>query len=68
MPELYMREVDARLMDIDKTELKNKNFECLDGCGMCCLCQPELSEKELTQFIKAGHRNGLTSEHQDGRE
>ncbi|MBA3045916.1 MAG: YkgJ family cysteine cluster protein [Candidatus Thermoplasmatota archaeon] len=53
-------------MDIDKSELKNKSFECLDGCAMCCLCQPELSMEELARFKKYGLAAGLTHEHIQG--
>ena len=55
-------------MMIDMSELEGKNFTCISGCGMCCLCQPELSAEEMKifetdQFLL----NGLTREHVDGR-
>lgn len=50
------------------TELENRSFRCLDDCAMCCLCQPELSDKELEAFRVAGIESGLTNEHLDGRE
>ena len=51
---------------IDATELKNKSYQCLDNCAMCCLCQPELSEDELARFQKHGLTAGLTREHIQG--
>lgn len=47
-------------MEIDTSELKGKHFSCIDGCGLCCLCQPELlppeqkvirSDRVLAEFI-----------------
>ena len=55
-------------METDLSELDGKSYECLDGCGLCCLCQPEVSEKELRLF--QGNpmlAKGLTNEHFDGR-
>jgi len=55
-------------MMVDMSELEVKNFTCIDGCGMCCLCQPELSNEELKIFEMDEYlRNGLTREHVDGR-
>ena len=54
-------------MNADMSELENKAYECLDGCAMCCLCQPELSKKELAAFRRAGFDSGLTNEHLGGR-
>lgn len=53
-------------MDIDKSEMQDKSFECLDGCAMCCLCQPLLSSDELARFRKHGLIAGLTREHIQG--
>jgi len=53
-------------MEIDLSELKNKSYECLEGCAMCCLCQPELSEAELEYFKTQGLTAGLTREHIQG--
>lgn len=55
-------------MNIDMAELDGMQFDCVDGCGMCCLCQPELSDDDLRvfesdEFLAAG----LTKEHIDGR-
>ena len=38
-------------MEIDTQELKGKVFRCLEGCGLCCLCQPELLPSETAQFL-----------------
>ena len=36
---------DYRL-DLDLSELDGKEYRCLDGCALCCLCQPELLPDE----------------------
>lgn len=55
-------------MIIDMSELDGKSFACIEGCGMCCLCQPELSDDELKVFETDEYlRSGLTREHIDGR-
>jgi Fe-S-cluster containining protein len=38
-------------MEIDTTELEGLHFSCLDGCGLCCLCQPELIGNEGRVFL-----------------
>ena len=55
-------------MDVDLSELDGKSFACIDECGLCCLCQPEVSESEL-RLIGADPRRaaGLTNERIDGR-
>jgi Fe-S-cluster containining protein len=55
-------------METDLSELDGKSFSCLDGCGLCCLCQPEVSEPELRLFAgNASLARGLTNERIDGR-
>jgi Fe-S-cluster containining protein len=55
-------------MIVDMSELDGKSFACIDGCGMCCLCQPELTDEELRMFESDDFlRSGLTREHIDGR-
>lgn len=55
-------------MMVDMSELDGKSFACIDGCGMCCLCQPELSDEELKLFETDDFlRSGLTREHLGGR-
>jgi len=51
---------------IDTAELKNKSYECLDNCAMCCLCQPQLSQEELDRFNEFNLTAGLTREHAQG--
>jgi len=34
----------------DLSELQGRKFVCLDECQLCCLCQPELLEKEVPYF------------------
>ncbi|MFO7619491.1 MAG: YkgJ family cysteine cluster protein [Thermoplasmata archaeon] len=53
-------------MEIDSAELQGKSFVCLEGCAMCCLCQPELSMDEVARFRKYGLTAGLTREHIQG--
>lgn len=36
--------------DLDLSELQDRKFQCLDGCALCCLCQPELLEGEVPYF------------------
>ena len=38
------------MVEIDTSELRGKWFKCIDGCGLCCLCQPELLPLELKDF------------------
>ncbi len=38
------------MVEIDTSELRGKWFKCIDGCGLCCLCQPELLPSELKVF------------------
>lgn len=38
------------MFEIDTSELKGRKFRCIDGCGLCCLCQPELLQPELRTF------------------
>lgn len=55
-------------MIIDFSELEKKSFECKDGCGMCCLCQPELSEEEYDIFqVFENLKEGLTCNHVNGK-
>jgi len=38
------------LLEIDYSEVMGKKAECPDGCGMCCLCQPEILPGERNFF------------------
>jgi len=54
-------------MMVDMSELEGKSYTCLEGCGMCCLCQPELTNEELKMFeIDRRLKDALTREHIDG--
>jgi Fe-S-cluster containining protein len=39
-------------IQVDLSELVGRQFTCIDGCGLCCLCQPELLESEVQFFRK----------------
>lgn len=53
-------------MEVDQSELAGYSFSCLEGCAMCCLCQPELSLAELERFRQRGLTGGLTKNHLQG--
>lgn len=36
--------------EIDLSELQGLTYTCLDGCALCCLCQPELLQDEERAF------------------
>lgn len=38
--------------EVDYSEVVGKKAECVDGCGMCCLCQPEVLPSERPFFRK----------------
>jgi Fe-S-cluster containining protein len=55
-------------MIVDMSELDGKSYTCLEGCAMCCLCQPELTKEEVKMFETDLYLSGgLTDEHIDGR-
>lgn len=37
-------------VDLRATELEDKTFSCLAGCGFCCTFQPEASQRELARL------------------
>ena len=37
-------------IDIDYSEVAGKSYKCIDGCALCCLCQPELLPDEEKTF------------------
>jgi Fe-S-cluster containining protein len=39
-------------MPLDITDLNGLRYTCIDGCALCCLCQPELSGEENQAFMK----------------
>ena len=36
--------------EMDISELAGKSYKCIDRCGVCCLCQPELLPDEIKAF------------------
>ncbi len=40
--------------EVDYSDVTGRKAECLDGCGMCCLCQPEVLPEERP-FFKKNH-------------
>jgi len=36
--------------EVDFSELRAKTYNCIDGCALCCLCQPELLPDEEERF------------------
>ncbi|MDR2698136.1 MAG: YkgJ family cysteine cluster protein, partial [Candidatus Methanoplasma sp.] len=45
-------------IEIDYSELKGRKAECPEGCGLCCLCQPEVLAEERHFFMKE-HQKSL---------
>ncbi|MDR1954854.1 MAG: YkgJ family cysteine cluster protein, partial [Candidatus Methanoplasma sp.] len=39
-------------LEIDYSEVRGRKAECIDGCGLCCLCQPEVLAEERRFFEK----------------
>lgn len=35
---------------VEASELRGRNFRCLEGCGFCCLCEPGLTPEERARF------------------
>jgi len=46
------------LAEIDYSELIGKKVECIPGCGLCCLCQPEVLSDE-SSFFRKDHPTAL---------
>lgn len=40
----------AEKVEADLSELRGLSYACIDGCALCCLCQPELLPDELERF------------------
>jgi len=45
--------------ETDASELKGMRFRCLEGCGLCCLCQPEVLPWEI-KSLKAPENGHLS--------
>jgi Fe-S-cluster containining protein len=41
---------DRTALETDLSELSGKSYRCIDGCALCCLCQPELLPDEERVF------------------
>ena len=39
-------------LEIDYSEVDSRTYKCIDGCALCCLCQPELLPDEEERFKK----------------
>lgn len=37
-------------LEVDFSEVRGKSYSCIDGCALCCLCQPELLAHEERMF------------------
>ena len=50
--------------EIDLSELRGRTYRCIDGCALCCLCQPELLPREEEKFrAEPVLREGVTDRH-----
>ena len=38
------------ILETDFSEVEGLTYRCLDGCALCCLCQPELLPEEEAEF------------------
>lgn len=55
---------DGHALEADLSELRGRTYRCIDGCALCCLCQPELLPDEEEQFAKDPElAAGTTREH-----
>ena len=34
-------------LNLDMSELEELSFQCIDGCALCCLCQPQLGYEDM---------------------
>ena len=42
--------MDDDRLEVDLSELEGLTYTCIDGCALCCLCQPELLPDEERLF------------------
>ena len=47
---LESRNLSRKALEMDFSELKGRSYRCIDGCALCCLCQPELLPDEEAMF------------------
>ena len=51
-------------VETDLSELQGRTYRCIDGCALCCLCQPELLPEEEEKFrTDPVLREGVTDRH-----
>ena len=51
-------------VETDLSELAGRSYRCIDGCALCCLCQPELLPEEEERFRSDQTLNlGITDKH-----
>ncbi len=51
-------------IEIDFSEIQGKSYRCLEGCALCCLCQPELLPEEEARFrASPGLAAGIADKH-----
>ncbi len=53
------------VIEIDYSEVTGKKANCPDGCGMCCLCQPEVLPEERNFFRTKYPKNLVKSRTED---
>jgi len=50
--------------EVDSSEIAGRSYRCLDGCALCCLCQPELLPAEESTFRRTpGLSEGVADKH-----
>jgi Fe-S-cluster containining protein len=51
-------------LEIDLSEVRGRSYRCIDGCALCCLCQPELLDDEKAYFMSKDYlAEGVTGKH-----
>jgi Fe-S-cluster containining protein len=40
------------VLEVDFSEVRGRSYNCIDGCALCCLCQPELLPHEEEKFMR----------------
>ncbi|MDR3283087.1 MAG: YkgJ family cysteine cluster protein [Candidatus Methanoplasma sp.] len=47
--------------EVDYSDVEGRKAECPEGCGMCCLCQPEVLPEERLFFRENHHKDLVKS-------
>lgn len=51
-------------LELDLSEAAGRTYKCIDGCALCCLCQPELLPEEEARFRRDPKlAEGVTDKH-----